>query len=147
MFSQRHTVDIYDTVPDGLITVLDAANEYHVTNTTIYRWIREGRLSEAGLLRVAPSGHKNVILLETRLVQAAAIEDEETQAIIYHELPEHLVTFSDASRRYDVKVATLRSWIGSGYIVPQGKLRGGPGRAKTLLDPRDIERMLGGAGR
>ena len=142
MTTQGRTVTIYDTVPDGLITVAEAAATYRVSNAAIYRWIRQGTLSEAGVLRTARSGHKNVILLEARLVKHAAREDRDTQTHIYYETPDHLITFSDAAKRYGVKVSTLRSWIARGYIVIGGKLRDGPGRAKSLLDPTDIERML-----
>ena len=142
MTEESRTVTIYDTVPDGLITVAEAARIYRVSNAAIYRWIRQGRLSEAGVLRVSPSGHKNVALLESHLVERAASKDQDTQTHIYHETPGHLITFSDAVSRYRIKVSTLRSWVARGYIIQRGKLRDGPGRAKSLLDPRDLERML-----
>ena len=79
MTEESRTVTIYDTVPDGLITVAEAARIYRVSNAAIYRWIRQGRLSEAGVLRVSPSGHRNVALLESHLVECAASKDQDTQ--------------------------------------------------------------------
>ena len=52
--------------------------------------------------------------------------------IVYDQLPDGLITLTDAARKYGLNIGTLRTWVLLGYINKAGRLKG-PARGGGFL--------------
>ena len=60
--------------------------------------------------------------------------------VIYDVLPEGLIDLPSASKKYGIKVGTLRSWVHVGKLPRMGRLRGrAPGGGYIVTRDADIE--------
>ena len=73
---------------------------------------------------------------------ANGVYSKETDDVIYEpgNLPEGLIDLPSASKKYGIKVGTLRSWVHVGKLPRMGRLRGrAPGGGYIVTRDADIE--------
>ena len=114
-------VRVYESAPPHLMTVLEAAQKYSMTPAAIYQWIKSGRIAEAGFLRGGSGKQRNVTLIDRE--EFATLASGPDQLPFYDELPEGLITVSEACKKYRRSPRTLRRWWSNGYIRLMGRLR------------------------
>ena len=61
-------IPIYDELPDGLITIAQAAQKYGRSRRTFQGWIRRGNLKLEGRLRASARGGGKLAVSEAELV-------------------------------------------------------------------------------
>ena len=153
---------IYDEVPEGLLTLTDAAARYGVRRNTLEVALFRGNIPRAG--RIKGHGYSGLrhLVSEAALRRYLGLDPEPAEASnatdagaaaqprpapddlpLYDELPEGLITLTEAARQYGVPATRIRSWMRTGRITHMGYLRGGsPQGGHVLL----VEAELAAAG-
>ena len=135
-------VPIYEAVPPDLMTVADVVEKYGITRQAVFGWIRAGHINEAGILRYAGSGQRNIALLRRDEVDDWITMDMENNMKIYDSLPDGLATLATMEKELGIKRRTIRTWIVRGHIPKRGLLRGAARRGGMILvSPRDVREL------
>ena len=115
----------YDEAPAGMTTPADAALKYGVRHNTLSVAVYRGMLHVAGRITRRHGGGKTGGRALTVVAEAALRH--------YHELPDGLITVSDADRRYDVPTRRLHWWANGGKLTRVGYLRDRSRRGRSAL--------------
>ena len=86
-------------------------------------------------------------LLERDRPKATEVEpafpDYPREDIIYDEVPEGMIDFPSAARKYSLNRGTLRTWLVGGHLSRAGRLKGpAPGGGFVLLFEDELIRRL-----
>ena len=151
---------VYSEVPDGLLTVAEAAAKYQVRHNTLTVAIYRGNLPRAGRIRGRGYGAMQHLISEVALrrylglnpeIPEAAegrsekdqIEEPDAQPhpagddlVIHDGLPEGCITLTEGARRYGIPLRRMRNLVRKCRLTKMGYLRGrGPqGGALLLLE-------------
>ena len=146
---------VYSEVPDGLLTVAEAAAKYQVRHNTLTVAIYRGTLPRAGRIRgrgygamqhlISEVALRRYLGLDPEIPEAAEdqIEEPEVQPhpagddlVIHDELPEGCITLTEGARRYGIPLRRMRNLVRKCRLTKVGYLRGrGPqGGALLLLE-------------
>lgn len=146
---------MYDEVPDGLLTLADAAAKYQVRHNTLAVALFRGNLPRAGRIRgrgygamqhlVSEVALRRYLGLDPEMPEAAEDQSEEQEAqphpaaddlVLHDELPEDCITLTEGARRYSIPVRRMRNLVRRCRLTKMGYLRGkGPqGGALLLLE-------------
>ncbi len=132
-------VPLYDDVPPDLMTVAEVVAHYGITRQAVFGWIRAGHISEAGILRYAASGQRNITLVNRDAVSDWITMDMENNMRIYDSVPDGLATLATVEQELGINRRTVRAWINRGHIPKRGLLRGAARRGGMILvSPRDV---------
>ena len=135
-------VPVYNTVPEELMTVAEIVENYNITRQAVFGWIRAGHISEAGILRYAGSGQRNISLLRRDEVDDWISMDVDNNVKIYDSLPDGLATLATVEEELGINRRTIRAWINRGHIPKRGLLRGAARRGGMILvAPNDVVRF------
>ena len=135
-------VPFYNSVPPELMTVSEVVEQYNLTRQAVFGWIRAGHVTEAGILRYAGSGQRNISLLRRDEVDAWNTTDADNNMKIYDSLPEGLATLATVEEEFGINRRTIRAWILRGHIPKRGLLRGAARRGGMILvAPNDVRRV------
>ena len=135
-------VPFYNSVPPELMTVSEVVEQYKLTRQAVFGWIRAGHVTEAGILRYAGSGQRNISLLRRDEVDAWNTTDADNNMKIYDSLPEGLATLATVEEEFGINRRTIRAWILRGHIPKRGLLRGAARRGGMILvAPNDVRRV------
>ena len=134
-------IPVYNVVPPELMTVSEVVEKYRITRQAVFGWIRAGHVSEAGLLRYAGSGQRNISLLRRDEVDEWVTMDVDNNIRIYDTLPDGLATLATVEEELGINRRTIRAWILRGHIPKRGLLRGAARRGGMILvSPTDVRR-------
>lgn len=134
---------VYDEVPQGLITLTDAASKYGVTRNRLGVAVHRGLIPRAG--RIRGSGHSGLrhLVSESALRRYLGLEPAVHEAVedraetaeaqprpqiiglpYYEELPAGLITLVEGARKYGIPTRRIHQWLRRGKIGRMGYLRG-----------------------
>ena len=133
---------VYNVVPSELMTVSEVVEKYNITRQAVFGWIRAGHVSEAGLLRYAGSGQRNISLVRRDEVEDWVTTDMENNLKIFDSLPEGLATLATIEEELGINRRTIRGWIVRGHLPKRGLLRGAARRGGMILvSPHDVRQI------
>ena len=146
---------MYDEVPDGLLTLAEAAAKYQVRHNTLTVAIFRGNLPRAGRIRgrgygamqhlVSEVALRRYLGLDPEMPEAAEDQSEKQEAqphpaandlVLHDELPEGCITLIEGAHRYGIPILRMRNLVRRYRLTKMGYLRGrGPqGGALLLLE-------------
>ena len=156
---------VFNELPEGLITIPEAAEKHGIPKGTILTWVRLGRVTCQGTVKKG-QGAPLLVVRESELLECKDApkskdggppndahippeliplveECEEFQALnplaVYNELPPGLITLSDAARKYGLNHMTIRNWVRKGALKTYGRLKGSAkGGGFILINEADL---------
>lgn len=155
----------YDEVPAGMITLPDAASKYGVRHNTLNVAVYRGMLPIAGRVTRRHGNGKAGGITLTVVAEAAlrhylglppdpeAAPDGDAASTprnqtaklpLYDELPDGLITVSDAARTYDVPSRRLHWLASNAKLARMGYLRADSrrGRSALLLSEAEVAELI-----
>ena len=149
---------VYSEVPDGLLTVAEAAAKYQVRHNTLTVALYRGNLPRAGRIRgrgygamqhlISEVALRRYLGLDPEIPEAAEDQSEKDQSeepeaqphpaandlVIHDELPEGCITLTEGARRYGIPLQRMRNLVRKCRLTKMGYLRGrGPQGGSLLL--------------
>ena len=141
-------------LPEGLITIDDAANKFGLNRETVRTWLQRGYVRERGRLRASARGGGKIVLDVSEFQEFLKIPrktgrprkvptDQVEERMYVGEVPEGLITIDDAANKFGLNRKTIYSWLWKGLLRERGRLRApGKGGGKILLDEAEFQKFL-----
>ena len=123
-------VYLYGNVPENLIDVPRASQEYGVKTHTLHNWIRQGKLLRRGRIIRAPQGAATILIDKNELPYSMndptplGTCSDGLPLYLPGLLPDNLIDLPSAAKKYGIPVRTLRGWVHRGRLPRRGRLKG-----------------------
>lgn len=138
----KQTFPVYQSLPDDLMSVQDASEEFGIARQTIYQWLTDKAIRHAGYVLV---GRKAVSLVYREEIAARVTTDDPDNIPVFAEIPEGLGTIPSVARIFRMHPNTLRNQVNRGDIQIRGKISVLPFscKGKFLVSIREVEKLVG----